>query len=200
MAVTNGYSTLQELKNYLKITSSDATDDAVIEDCIEAASRYIDSESRRTFYSRTTETRYFDIPEDGERVLLFDDDLQSVGTNGFLNGDGTAFATTDYHLLPKNGSPHYGLMLNQARAKWWAADSYGNTEGVIAITGTWGYAATAPDDIKQACQIIAAGMYRQRSGQNESAAVQITPGGDLQPAAYVPDRARRIVQAYKRRL
>ena len=77
MAIINGYATLAEFKALLGITSTNATDDSIIEDCIEAASRYIDGKTRRTFYART-ETRYFSVPDGGERQLDLDDDLLTI--------------------------------------------------------------------------------------------------------------------------
>src|SRR5512139_3361593 len=50
--VTNGYCTLNELRWYVAPNSqADYWDDEVMADIIEAASRYIDGETERTFYA-----------------------------------------------------------------------------------------------------------------------------------------------------
>ena len=52
MAITNGYSTLAELKAALTI--SDSTDDAALEAAINAVSRMIDDYTGRFFYKDGT--------------------------------------------------------------------------------------------------------------------------------------------------
>ena len=54
--ITNGYATIQQVKDALRVT--DAIDDSLIELSIEAASREIDAYCRRVFYS-TTATRTY---------------------------------------------------------------------------------------------------------------------------------------------
>jgi hypothetical protein len=70
MAITNGYTTLADLKTYLGISGT--TDDARLELAVEAASRAIDMECSRRFFP-VTETRYFQATSP-LRVDL-DDDL-----------------------------------------------------------------------------------------------------------------------------
>jgi hypothetical protein len=64
------------------IKNPDTVDDALIEQCVEAASRAIDKHTNRTFYART-QTRLYNVPgwQTGfERVLYLDDDLLTVTT------------------------------------------------------------------------------------------------------------------------
>ena len=72
----NAYATLAEFKTYRTVrggtSSTDANDDTVMEDIIEASSRLIDQITRRRFYANTAdETRYY-TPECSS--LLFIDD------------------------------------------------------------------------------------------------------------------------------
>jgi hypothetical protein len=138
MTITNGYATLANLKDWLTTRggqqSYDSADDSMIEQVIEAASRYIDSETGRTFYPRV-ETRYYDLP-DGREIWL-DDDLLTVTT--LTNGDGTVLTTTYYYLYPKNRSPKWKIVMKESSTYSWSYDGYGNTEGVITVVGTWGY-------------------------------------------------------------
>ena len=114
--------------------TADTTDDAVISDILDAASRFVDSKTGRTFYPRI-ETRSFDIP--GGRELLVDDDLLSVIT--LTNGDDTTIASTEYNLFPKNDSPHSGLKLKSTSSEYWQLDTNGGDEWVIDIHGEWAY-------------------------------------------------------------
>ena len=54
MAITNGYATLNEVKQGMGIPVSDTVDDTMIEIAVEAASRAIDSYTNRNFYSSGT--------------------------------------------------------------------------------------------------------------------------------------------------
>ena len=87
MAITNGYITLAEFKRYKGgMSVSNTGDDAVIEDMIEAASRFIDNMTGQYFYSDTG-TRYYTAKD---YDILFIDNLQSPATlKTDEDGDGT---------------------------------------------------------------------------------------------------------------
>ena len=128
MTITNGYCTLAEVKGYIDTSSTDAGDDAVIEDMVEMASRLIDRLTIRTFYART-ETHYFNYTS--ERSLEMDDDLLTVTT--LTNGDDDEISSDDYNLLPFNRSPKHEIRLKQSSTEGWEIDTDGNTEGVISV-------------------------------------------------------------------
>jgi len=193
MAISNGYSTLSEYKAYHDIDSTDSGDDAVIEDLIEAASRYIDAQSGRTFYART-ETRYFSVPSG--RELRFDDDLLTITT--LTNGDGTIIASTEYYFTPRNVTPKYGLKLKESSSVAWYPDSSSNYEYVISILGTWGYSATRPDDVNVACLEIAKAAYGRRTGENMSSTATLTSGGVVITPRDITDFAAKIIRRYRK--
>ena len=64
MAITNGYCTLSQIKAAVRIT--DSVDDTLLEMAVESASRMIDAECDRNFYS-TNATRDF-TPNDAYTV------------------------------------------------------------------------------------------------------------------------------------
>ena len=197
MAITNGYTTLAQFKTYLPIKTPDTVDDALIEQCIEAASRAIDKYTNRTFYART-QTRLYNVPgwQTGfERVLYLDDDLLTVTT--LTNGDGTVIAAADYLLLPYNTSPKYAVRIKPTSGLDWQASADGETLAVISVAGTWGYSASAPDDIEQVCLMVATDLYKKRSGQGEEAA-QVTGAGVVIRPAGMPKAAREMLQNYVR--
>lgn len=197
MSITNGYATLAEFKAWATIESENATRDGVIEQCIEAASRYIDDETLRTFYART-ETRYFSVPSDGGRELEMDDDLLTITT--LTNGDDDTIAATEYNLLPKNKPPYSSIKLKASSSYYWDMDSDGNHEYVISVAGTWGYAASAPHDIRQACLMIAQSMYKRRYGENVSSITKVTAAGIVITPQDVPGIAAQTLRKYKRML
>jgi len=198
MTITNGYTTLQNVKDLLNPLglATQATDDAVIERMVEGVSRWIDSETGRTFYARTTTTRIFDAPLG--MTLYLDDDLLSIDSGGFVNGDDTTIAASEYILLPANETPKYAIRLKSSTTVTWEDDANGNTEQIIDVTGSWGYSTTAPHDIRGVCEIITVNLYRNRYGQNNSGAATITGAGVVITPKDVPDWARATLQNYKR--
>lgn len=137
MAVINAYATLVDYKGIQDINSVDASDDTVIEQLLESASRIIDEETIRTFYPRV-ETRYVSVPPGGAFAdeLWLDDDLLEVIS--VTNGDGVAVTSTDYNLKPRNSYPKYCIDLKDSASVYWTVDSDGNSEDVIAVNAFWG--------------------------------------------------------------
>jgi hypothetical protein len=158
-APTNGYCSLAEFRAqfYDQNQTAYTTDDTAICAVITAVSRAIDAYCGRTFYART-ETRYFDVP--GDRELRVDDDLLTVTT--LTNGDATAIASSDYDLIPKNLTPKYGIRLKASSSVSWELSTTTYDEIAITVAGTWGYSATAPADVKQACIIQSMRIFKRK--------------------------------------
>ena len=194
MTITNGYCTLADIKNFLKIVSTDSTDDGVLEILVEAASRMIDQETRRTFYARS-ETHYYSVPE-GRELWIEDDDLLTIGT--LTNGDTTVITSADYHMLPANSTPKYAIVLKESSTYVWQYSSTGNSELAISVAGTWGYSATAPTDIKVACMRMAERAYHNRFGENAGESTTITVAGVVLTPSDIPASAMRVMESYRR--
>lgn len=175
MAITNGYATLAEFKLYADITSTDANDDAVIEDIVEGISRLIDAECKRHFY-QVTEARYFTAQN---LDVLFCGDIAT--TSGLeiktqLNTDGTyeyTWASTDYNLLPY--TPRFGFPYTWIETSHNTRYSFDLIKKGNKVTTTWGWAAI-PDEIKTACLEESANEYRRRNGENVNTVTTITSG------------------------
>lgn len=137
MTAINSYATLGQFKLYVTSPSqslaSSLTDDAVIESLLEAASRYIDSQTGRKFYP-SVDVSYYDTPE--HPVLDLDDDLLEVIT--LINGDGVEIPATDYTLLLYNRTPHYAIRLRNASPSFWTGRENG-FEAAIELTAIVGY-------------------------------------------------------------
>lgn len=138
MTTLNSYATLAEYKAYTtargQTSTTDTSDDAVIESLLKAISRYVDTQTARWFYPRI-ETRYFDVPY--SRELVMDADLLEVLS--ITNGDGISIPSTEYSLRPRNQSPHFIIRLLDNSTYYWASDGSGNTHDVIAVTSIFGY-------------------------------------------------------------
>lgn len=195
---------MTEAKSYLRITSTDATDDGVIEDMVEQASRAIDVFTGGQWYA-STETRYFDVPL-GVRRLELDKRLQTISTNGLVNGNAAVIASTEYNLWPKNQPPYRAIVLRQTSAYSWLPNTYGDDEVVIAVTGTWGDLNRAGTDAwsvrmvemtAKACLAIVSDAYHKRFGKNDSGAVTVTASGVVITPQGLPQDARDILAALK---
>src|SRR5687767_1135016 len=107
---SNLYGTLADYKAYStargQLSTSDISDDGVIVDLLEQASRYFDEKSGRQAYP-TIETRLYDVPSDS--TLWLDGDLLSVIT--LTNGDTTVITTANYVTRPNNFTPYYAIEL-----------------------------------------------------------------------------------------
>ena len=134
----NIYATLADYKAYStarnQTASTDTTDDGVITDLLEKASRDLDDMTGRQFYPMV-ETRLFDTP--GDATLWLDGDLLAITT--LTNGDATVITTANYVLRPNNHTPYFAVVLKGDSSVDWEADSDNDTEQVISVLGWWGY-------------------------------------------------------------
>lgn len=152
MAPTNGYCTTAELKTRLGI--ADSTNDTALDNVITAVSRVIDEDTGRRFYA-ASETRYY-TAEWSDMVKVHD--LLSL-TSLYTDEDGDrtyerTWSATDYDLEPVNaaldGKPYTRIMI--------APDGlYAFPVGIrrgVKVTGSFGYTATTPAGIKEACLLM----------------------------------------------
>jgi hypothetical protein len=184
MAITNGYCTLNELKAALRIT--DNTDNTLLENAIEGASRRIDGYCGRYFYQQNATVKLF--ARDIQAVFLRDD-LVSVTTLATDDAGDQTFSTvwtagTDYSLEPYDanllGIPYFRI--TAVGGKTFPIFTVPPLPGV-SVTGVWGY-PSIPDDVREACVLLAA-----RGFARYNAALGVVGFGDmaLQVRAVDPD-------------
>lgn len=157
MAIVNGYCTLAELKSYLGITGS--TDDSRLESAIESASRAIDAECSRRFYT-VTETLYF-IATEPDRVD-FDEDLQSITSISYDSTgkrDYIALDAADYELDPES-APYRICWISPTSNKSFPI----NVRRGVRVVGSWGYCATGsqPQAVTKAAIMLAARYFKRK--------------------------------------
>jgi hypothetical protein len=200
MTITNGYCTLAEYKSWNSITTTNATDDTVIEDIIESVSRQIDGICGRHFFVTTAIARYFKADHGGQD-MLFIDDLSSITSLAIVSdddGDGTyenTWTSSDYNVMPyqpQNSGPYTMIETSPQGDFVFSAQKKGNK-----ITGLWGWAAV-PDDVKVACLIMVDAEYHARDGQSLSTTTSITPAGIVLTPAGVPKTAMDKLRPYIR--
>ena len=130
------YATLAEYKAYIQARGTDAvvtdtSDDTIINNLLEQASRYLDGQTQRTFYPRI-ESQSLDLPRD--RELFFDRYTDVLEVVSLTNGDSTSIAASAYNLIPYNYTPKYSLKIKEGSSVTWEADSSNNTEAVVTLT------------------------------------------------------------------
>lgn len=159
MAITQGYATLTDVKNALRIT--DALDDSLLETAIESASRMIDGYTARTFYNAGTATRNYAATD---ALNLIIDDAISVTTVQSTDEVGDTYTTwtaNDFQLEPLN-SRSDGLYMPYTGIRavgdytWPVVDQ----QALCRITAVWGW-AQVPTAIKQATIIQASRLFKR---------------------------------------
>lgn len=160
MAITNGYATLEQIKSAIRIT--DAVDDSLLEMAVESASRMIDAECDRNFYSSGTATRDY-VPSDSY-IVYTDDITEIVSVKIDDAGEGTfpiTLQTTDFQAEPVNQLVS-GNMFPVTRLRmigdyllpiWY-------DQATVRIEGVYGFAPT-PIQVTQACIIQASRIYKR---------------------------------------
>jgi hypothetical protein len=160
MAIANGYASLTQIKAAARIT--DAIDDSLLEMAVESASRMIDAECDRNFYTSGTATRDF-TPNDLYTVDT--DDLTTIVSVKLDDtGDLTfpiTLAVTDYQTEPLNqrvsgnAYPIYRLrMIGDYLLPIW-----GN-QATVRIQGVYGF-TPVPIQVVQATIILASRYYKR---------------------------------------
>jgi hypothetical protein len=161
MAITNGYASLDEVKQGMSIPLSDTIDDTMIEIAIEAASRAIDSYTNRNFYSSGTATRHFAATSN--YVAEVDDVAEFVSLKTIDQDDAFTieWASSDYQLEPLNGIVD-GMPTPYTRIR--AIGDYLFDplmgEATIRLEAIFGYIAI-PIEVKQACLIQSSRLFKR---------------------------------------
>lgn len=189
------YLELEDLRGYLDIDI--AGDNPLLQEAIEDAQQYIDSQTNRHFEA-VTATRYYDRSAldrwNGRLLNLYGQDLLTVTT--LTNGDsaGTAIVAANYWLVPRNdGPPYHGILLKEDISDYWEWD----IDYWVSVAGTWGYSATVPDDIRRATAVLASFFYRQKDAAMFETTAIVESGAIAIPQG-IPATVDRIIKRYRR--
>ena len=160
MAITNGYCTLAQIKAATRIT--DALDDALLEMAVESASRLIDAECDRNFYSGGTATRDF-IPNDS--YVVDTDDLTSIVSVKLDDAGNRDFPVTlaisDYQTEPVNQKVSGNAFpITRLRMVGDYLLPIWGKQATVRIEGVYGFTPT-PIQVTQACVIQAGRIFKR---------------------------------------
>jgi hypothetical protein len=169
MAITNGYCTLAEVKAALRIGTADTVDDALLENCVGAASRLIDGYCNRQFWAVSSATpRVFQA--NNEYWTDCDDfyttDSFVLKTSSFADGNfDTTWQTSDYQLEPLNGVLD-GLTWSYDKIRavgdylFPTVNANYGEQALVQVTAKWGW-ASVPEPVKQACIIQSSRIFKR---------------------------------------
>lgn len=171
MAITNGYATLDQLKEQMRIPVSDYQDDARLELAIAGASRQIDAHTGRLEHGfwQDTDVVAREFVADDNDCLLIPEGIST--TTGLVvkvdtNVDGTYETTltigTDFRLFPLNAAartpvwPFDEIKLRSTSTMYFPIDDDMPT---VQVTAKFGWPAV-PDDVTKACLVQAGLLFK----------------------------------------
>jgi hypothetical protein len=165
VAITNGYTTLTQLKaKILPEGVTFTTNDTMVENIIEAVSRWIDAYCGRIFYTTSSETRVYTPTTP---LLTVTDDIATITSVKIDTGSrayGTTLAATDYDTIPFNTAstvmPIMGLKITPNGTQRF----YPSIEKSVQVVGTFGVPASCTwlEQVREACEIWAAYVYKMK--------------------------------------
>ncbi len=195
------YLTLAEYKARSRITSSDSTDDALIEALIAAAERWIDDYCMVepgwfAADGRNATARY--LAGSGGVVQWIPEciSITSVATSS----DGityTAWARDDYDVSDGTVYDRTPYRLLRVRPDG-AHAAFPSGQRAVQITAVWGYSVIPPEAVREATAILARTMYLMRDNGTDTDRTVITASGLVIPAAGIPQTVIYLLAPYRR--
>lgn len=187
-----GYTTRQQIENYLLITIDSSFYDQ-IDSWIEQIEKHIDQVTGRNFVAGTASERVYD--GDGSSTLLIDDATEVTKIEiDDVEVDDESGDEAQYLLYPANETPKTKIkLLYQTFTR-----DYQN----IAITAKWGYSDETPADIMLAATVLVAGIINYAwndDGEVKSMSVgqySVTYKDEKQWQDF--DRMMNVLQSYKK--
>lgn len=196
MPIANGYCSLAELKARLTIETADTQDDAILEACIEGASRQIDRFTGTRFYV-VSETRTFTAMD--PLRLAIDDATAVSAVVQDLNLDRTfsdvLTQATTWELLPSNAAL-VGVPYQQIAILPQAPKTFVTYPRSVRVTGSFGYSSTTPPAVKQAALLLSAALFRRKD-----APFGVAGGGEVGQAIQlqaIDPQARVLLSPFRR--
>ena len=203
MSITNGYTTLAQLKaKLLPEGATFTTNDSMLENIVEAVSRWIDAYCGRIFYTTSSETRVY-TPITSHLVVT--DDIATITSVKLDTGSrayGTTMAATDYDTLPYNTTatvmPIMGLTLSPNSAY----SFYPSITKSVQVVGTFGVPSgcTWLEQVREACEIQCARIYKRKdspfgvTGTGALGQISVLEGLDTDVKALLDYPLRRMVK------
>ena len=190
------YTTVSLVKASLGIPSGTTSEDAYIEDAIDAAEGEIDEYCGRTFVADGSATPR--VYQPSTNVIVYTDDFYSL--TGLVvkqdeSDDGTYATTltiTSEFIVIGNSAPY-----NAIRAVSSPFPRYTSDRPTVQVTAKWGYKTSVPGAVQQAALILAARLFQRRSSPLGIAAGIVNDFGPIRITRQDPDM-QRLLAGYRR--
>lgn len=168
--VTNGYCTVDDLREQLNDLPKAALPERSLVRAINSASRWVDKHTGRRFWADETPSTRYVTPSVSSCELWLPWDIASAVGLEIATDDGTGayptiWATTDYQLAPYDA--------NQPGSRFGGWSKLESTSGLnfavrgvrgplrVRFTGLFGY-AFCPDDVEQATLLKATQLFKRK--------------------------------------
>lgn len=163
---------VEDMKDHLRILGDDGSQNALIQDCIDAAAAWF-QEQTRTVLMQQTLTHYLDMfprrsrLNDGRAILLAMPPLQSVTSVRYLDTENDA-QTLDAELYDIDAATHPGRIRLKPTASWPATVDRANAVEIEAIHG-YASATDVPHTLRAAVKMLASLYYENAEAAGEKA-------------------------------
>jgi len=151
------YCTNTQIKTALNITVADY--DSQLTALAASASNWIDQYCNVPdggFAVTTDSTRYYNQEDVGiDGVLTLDMPILSVTT--LVDATGVTLPSNVYRLMPLNSLHYWQIMLLPSRGYVWTW----TVDGLVAVTGKFGWSATPPTAVVEATTMLAGWMFKR---------------------------------------
>ena len=203
MAITNGYSTRNQIKAALRIGTADTIDDELIDNCAGAASRLIDGYCNRKFWSVGSATSRVYTAEDDYYCSI--DDIAGTAltlkTSSLADGVfDVTWTVTDYQLEPLNGNLD-GLTWSYDKIRAVGDYLFPNvnanygSQALVQVKAIFGW-PSVPEPVTQATIIQAARIFKRYDSP-----LGVAGFGDLgaiRVSRYLDPDMAQLVEPYRR--
>ncbi len=179
------YATTTDVKNQLVETLGSSTDesyDVLIASLLTTVSRLIDGYLgvEDNYFSATTDTRYYD--GNGMTEICIDNyvsisELAVAESGGVSSSDYIVWSSTDYFNYPYNasnkGKPYNKIIVDIENGSKEYIPAWSKA---VKVTAAFGYSASPPADIKQACIIQTMRMFMRAKSAYQDAGMNAAAG------------------------
>ncbi len=190
------YTTTSLVKASLGIPSGTTSEDAYIEDAIDAAEDEINEYCDRTFVADGSATAR--VYQPSTNVLVYTDDFYTTTSLVVKQDDsndgtyGTTLTITSDFIVVGNSAP-----FNCIRSVSSPFPRYTSNRPTVQVTAKWGYKTAVPSAVAQAALILSARLFQRRSSPLGIAAGIVNDFGPIRITRQDPD-IQRLLAGYRR--
>ena len=190
------YTTTSLVKASLGIPSGTTSEDAYIEDAIDAAEDEINNFCDRTFVADGSATAR--VYQPSTNVLVYTDDFYTTTSLVVKQDDsndgtyGTTLTITSDFIVVGNAAP-----FNCIRSVSSPFPRYTSNRPTVQVTAKWGYKTAVPSAVAQAALILSARLFQRRSSPLGVMAGVVNDFGPIRVSRIDPD-IQRLLAGYRR--